>query len=63
MKEFIHSIATSLSAGWRSLVATDLLFKLLAFSVLIPLFGLLWQCLQQSIIDDRVNILRIIALI
>ncbi len=44
------------ASKWRSLVATDLLFKLLAFVVLTPLFGLIWQGLLwfsgQSILSD-----------
>ncbi len=53
---FTCTIARSLAACWRSLVATDLLFKLLALAVLAPLLGLLWQGLLgfagQSILSD-----------
>lgn len=56
MIDFTRSVARSLSASWRTLLVTDLLFKLLAFAVLVPLFGLLWQCLfrlaGQRILSD-----------
>ncbi len=56
MKQFIRDVATGVSACWRSLVATDLLFKALAFSVLTPLLGLLWQSLLivagRSVLSD-----------
>lgn len=54
--QFTRDIANSLVASWRSLVATDLLFKLLAFALLTPLFLILWQCLLmlagQSVLSD-----------
>jgi glycerophosphoryl diester phosphodiesterase len=53
---FFRSIASSLCASWRSLVATDLLFKLLAFAVLTPLFAGFWHALLafggSSVLSD-----------
>ena len=39
----VRSVTSSLIASWRSLVATDLLFKLFAFAVLTPLFAAFWH--------------------
>ena len=43
-------------ASWRSLVATDLLFKLFAFAVLTPLFAAFWHALLafggSSVLSD-----------
>ena len=41
---FFHSNHKTLTASWRSLVAADMLYKLLAFAVLIPLFVVMFQC-------------------
>lgn len=40
---FVREVTASLTGSWRSLVATDLLFKLFAFSILTPLFSVFWQ--------------------
>ncbi|MDA7541503.1 glycerophosphoryl diester phosphodiesterase membrane domain-containing protein [bacterium] len=52
----IRSAISSLIGSWRSLVATDLLFKLLAFAVLTPLFAVFWQSLLSfggaSVLSD-----------
>ena len=52
----VRSVAASLIASWRSLVATDLLFKLFAFAVLTPLFAAFWQALLafggSSVLSD-----------
>ncbi len=51
-----RSVASSLIASWRSLVATDLLFKLFAFAVLTPLFAAFWHGLLafggSSVLSD-----------
>ena len=52
----VRSVASSLIASWRSLVATDLLFKLFAFAVLTPLFAAFWHALLafggSSVLSD-----------
>ncbi len=52
----IRSVATAVSVSWRSLVATDLLFKLFAFVVLTPLLVAFWQALLMfggsSVLSD-----------
>lgn len=40
-----HAVNASLRDSWRELVVTDLCFKLLAFTVLTPIFSLLFQAL------------------
>jgi len=53
---FFHNNRTTLAASWRSLVAADLLYKLLAFAVLTPLFVVLFHCVLalagQSVLSD-----------
>ncbi len=41
--QFFRTVATTLTASWRSLVAADVLYKLLTFTVLTPLFVLLFH--------------------
>lgn len=41
--QYLRTVATTLTASWRSLVAADVLYKLLAFTVLTPLFVLLFH--------------------
>ena len=57
-------VAARVRPTWQSLAATDLLFKVLAFAVLTPLFALLWQSLLawagQSVLSD-VDIARFFA--
>ena len=52
----VRSVAANLKASWRSLVATDLLFKLFAFAVLTPLFAAFWHGLLafggSSVLSD-----------
>ncbi len=54
--QFVRSFAGSLTASWRSLVAADLLYKLVAFVLLTPLFGALFRSLLtfsgQSVLSD-----------
>ena len=56
LSPFIRQIAGSLSAAWRPLVATDLLYKLLAFVILTPLLAGLFHFLLaiagQSVLTD-----------
>lgn len=56
-----REILSTLIASWRGLVATDLLFKLLALAVLTPLFAVLMQALMavagSSVLSD-VDIVR-----
>jgi len=53
---FVRSVAGSLTASWRTPVAADLLYKLLAFVLLTPLFVALFRCLLmlagQSVLSD-----------
>jgi len=42
---FFRTVAATLTACWRSLVAADILYKLLAFTLLTPLFVLLFHCI------------------
>ncbi|MCR9119893.1 MAG: hypothetical protein NXI22_23400, partial [bacterium] len=41
--QFVRAIASSLSACWRTLVAADLLYKLLSFVLLTPLLAALFR--------------------
>ncbi|WP_417397105.1 glycerophosphodiester phosphodiesterase family protein [Gimesia chilikensis] len=56
LSPFIRQIAGSLGAAWRPLVATDLLYKLLAFVILTPLLAGLFHFLLaiagQSVLTD-----------
>lgn len=53
---FARDIAASLRLSWRSLVGVDVLYKLLAFVLLTPLFVLLFRCLLtlagRSVLSD-----------
>lgn len=55
-RSFVHSIAGRLKADWRTLVAADLLYKLLAFVILTPLLAGLFRCLLavagESVLSD-----------
>ena len=57
-------IAARIRPVWQSLAATDLLFKVLAFAVLTPIFAMLWRSLLawagQSVLSD-VDIARFFA--
>ncbi|MFG0333240.1 MAG: hypothetical protein ACF8TS_07765, partial [Maioricimonas sp. JB049] len=39
----LHSLARNLTACWRELVLTDILFKIVAFSLLTPLVSLMFR--------------------
>ena len=56
LSPFIRQITGSLGAAWRPLVATDLLYKLLAFVILTPLLAGLFHFLLaiagQSVLTD-----------
>ena len=53
---FSTQLVRSLTASWRTLVAADLLYKLVAFVLLTPLFVALFRCLLmfagQSVLSD-----------
>ncbi len=57
----VRSVISSLIGSWRSLVATDVLFKMLAFAVLTPMFAVFWHSLLafggSSVLSDA-DILR-----
>jgi glycerophosphoryl diester phosphodiesterase len=54
--ELFRSIATTIARSWQSLVAADILYKLLAFSVLMPLFVVLFHSVLtltgQGVLSD-----------
>lgn len=54
--QLVRRIVRSVTASRRTLVAEDLLYKLLAFVLLTPLFGVLFRCLLtisgQSVLSD-----------
>lgn len=53
---FVAKVAGTLKSSWRSLVVADLLFKLLAFAVLTPLFAASWHAVLalagSSVLSD-----------
>lgn len=54
--QFIRTIARTISSSWQSLVLADILYKLLAFILLTPLFVTLFRCLLtlsgNSVLSD-----------